>query len=70
MFALFEFSQCGITICCDESGKADQGSLNLARQSGNDPSLVGLLRVYKNYYPEIVVGQATSGKAAVFKVRI
>ncbi|GJN85980.1 hypothetical protein PLIIFM63780_009556 [Purpureocillium lilacinum] len=32
--------------------------LNLSRQTGNDPCLVGLLRVYKDYYPEIIVGEA------------
>jgi len=45
-----------------------QDSLNLSRQTGNDPALVGLLRVYKNYYPEVIVGDATKGKAAPFKV--
>ncbi|KYK58654.1 hypothetical protein DCS_05671 [Drechmeria coniospora] len=32
--------------------------LNLSRQTGNDPCLVGLLRVFKDYYPEIIVGDA------------
>ncbi|XWW96780.1 hypothetical protein V2A60_004760 [Cordyceps javanica] len=35
-----------------------QNLLNLSRQTGNDPTLVGLLRVYKDYYPEIIVGEA------------
>ncbi|GJN75235.1 Mis6 domain-containing protein [Purpureocillium lilacinum] len=35
-----------------------QALLNLSRQTGNDPCLVGLLRVYKDYYPEIIVGEA------------
>ncbi|KAF7562801.1 hypothetical protein G7046_g1337 [Stylonectria norvegica] len=35
-----------------------QAVLNLSRQTGNDPSLVGLLRVFKDYYPEIIVGEA------------
>ncbi|KHN95730.1 Mis6 domain protein [Metarhizium album ARSEF 1941] len=41
--------------------------LNLSRQTGNDPPLVGLLRVFKDYYPEIIVGQAVRGKASAFK---
>ncbi|EGX96734.1 Mis6 domain-containing protein [Cordyceps militaris CM01] len=36
----------------------DKNRLNLSRQTGNDPTLVGLLRVYKDYYPEIIVGEA------------
>ncbi|GAO17257.1 hypothetical protein UVI_02061030 [Ustilaginoidea virens] len=43
--------------------------LNLSRQTGNDPPLVGLLRVFKDYYPEIIVGEAVRGKASAFKVR-
>jgi centromere protein I len=39
----------------------------LARQTGSDPSVLGLLRVYKNYYPEIVVGTVTKGRASAFK---
>ncbi|RYC64409.1 hypothetical protein CHU98_g1776 [Xylaria longipes] len=36
------------------------------RQTGSDPSLTGLLRVYKDYYPEIIVGDAARGKASAF----
>ena len=43
--------------------------LALLRQTGGDPSLTGLLRVFKNYYPEIIVGDVTKGRAASFKVR-
>ncbi|KAJ8131929.1 hypothetical protein O1611_g1693 [Lasiodiplodia mahajangana] len=42
--------------------------LSLSRQTGNDPALIGLLRVYKDYYPEIIVGEATRGKASAFNV--
>ena len=42
--------------------------LFLSRQTGNDPALTGLLRVFKDYYPEIIVGDATRGKASAFKV--
>ncbi len=45
-------------------------SLLLSRQTGNDPALTGLLRVYKDYYPEIIVGDATRGKASAFNVRV
>ncbi|KAI1853766.1 hypothetical protein JX266_001750 [Neoarthrinium moseri] len=41
--------------------------LALSRQTGNDPALTGLLRVFKDYYPEIIVGDATRGKASSFK---
>ncbi|KAI0167405.1 Mis6-domain-containing protein [Pestalotiopsis sp. NC0098] len=44
-----------------------QAVLALSRQTGNDPALTGLLRVFKNYYPEIIVGDATRGKASTFK---
>ncbi|KAI0472068.1 Mis6-domain-containing protein [Xylariaceae sp. FL0804] len=44
-----------------------QSLLSLSRQTGNDPSVVGLLRVFKDYYPEIIVGDATRGKASAFK---
>ncbi|KAJ9143753.1 Centromere protein I [Pleurostoma richardsiae] len=37
--------------------------ITLCSQTGNDLSLRGLLRVYKNYYPEITV----EGKASAFK---
>ncbi|KAL2760482.1 hypothetical protein ACRALDRAFT_2092897, partial [Sodiomyces alcalophilus JCM 7366] len=44
-----------------------QSILNLSRQTGNDPALTGLLRIYKDYYPEIIVGDAVKGKASTFK---
>ncbi|KAK2029685.1 Mis6-domain-containing protein [Colletotrichum zoysiae] len=44
-----------------------QALLNLSRNTGNDPALTGLLRVYKDYYPEIIVSDALRGRAAVFK---
>ncbi|KAK0627038.1 Mis6-domain-containing protein [Immersiella caudata] len=44
-----------------------QAILGLSRQTGSDPALVGLLRVFKNYYPEIIVGESTKGRAAAFK---
>ncbi|TDZ68351.1 Centromere protein I [Colletotrichum trifolii] len=44
-----------------------QAVLNLSRNTGNDPALIGLLRVYKDYYPEIIVSDALRGKASAFK---
>ncbi|GKU01728.1 unnamed protein product [Fusarium langsethiae] len=38
-----------------------------ALQTGNDPSLIGLLRVFKDYYPEVIVGEVVRGKASSFK---
>ncbi|KAK3326277.1 Mis6-domain-containing protein [Apodospora peruviana] len=49
------------------SPSADNTTLALSRQTGNDPPLTGLLRVFKNYYPEIIVGKATKGRASAFK---
>jgi centromere protein I len=42
--------------------------MELTRQAGNDPSLVGLMRVYKDYYPDVIVGDTTTGRASVFTV--
>ncbi|OJD31534.1 mis6 domain-containing protein [Diplodia corticola] len=41
-----------------------QQLLEMVRTSGQDPALVGLLRVYKDYYPEIIVGNAASGRTS------
>ncbi|KFA78551.1 hypothetical protein S40288_01449 [Stachybotrys chartarum IBT 40288] len=35
-----------------------QALMDLSRKTGNDPSIVGLLRVFKDYYPDIIVGEA------------
>lgn len=43
-----------------------QSLLNLTRQNANDRNLQGLLRVYRNYYPEIIVGNP--GKGSAFKL--
>jgi len=40
-------------------------SMELIRQAGNEPPLIGLMRVYKDYYPDVIVGD-TSGRASVF----
>lgn len=46
-----------------------QHSLELARRVGNEPPLVGLIRVYKDYYPDVIVGEVASSRASVFTVR-
>ncbi|KAH0566401.1 hypothetical protein GP486_000184 [Trichoglossum hirsutum] len=40
--------------------------LELSRNVGYEPALIGLIRVYKDYYPDVVVGAAASGRAAFF----
>jgi centromere protein I len=55
----------GLAICREPTAN---NRLNLSRQTGGDPNLTGLLRVFKNYYPEIIVGDITKGRAASFKV--
>ena len=42
--------------------------MELTRQSGNEPQLVGLMRVFKDYYPDVIVGDVVAGKASVFTV--
>jgi hypothetical protein len=42
--------------------------MELIRQVGNEPPLVGLMRVFKDYYPDIIVGHTVSGRASVFTV--
>lgn len=44
--------------------------MELTRRAGNEPPLVGLLRVYKDYYPDVIIGDAVSGRASVFTVFI
>jgi len=42
--------------------------MEVTRQAGNEPPLVGLMRVYKDYYPDVIVGDVTAGRASVFTV--
>jgi hypothetical protein len=42
--------------------------LELARRIGNEPPLTGLIRVYKDYYPDVIVGDVTNGRSSVFTV--
>ncbi|MCJ1378742.1 hypothetical protein MMC17_001841 [Xylographa soralifera] len=41
--------------------------LELSRNFGNEPALVGLLKVYKEYYPDVIVGQSAAGKSSPFE---
>ncbi|QSZ35832.1 hypothetical protein DSL72_006954 [Monilinia vaccinii-corymbosi] len=41
-----------------------QALMQWTRKTGHDPALVGLIRVYKDYYPEVIVGDVTSGRAS------
>ncbi|CAG8955260.1 hypothetical protein HYFRA_00011242 [Hymenoscyphus fraxineus] len=40
--------------------------MELTRQAGNEPPLVGLMRVFKDYYPDVIVGDVITGRASVF----
>ncbi|OBT67214.1 hypothetical protein VE03_02723 [Pseudogymnoascus sp. 23342-1-I1] len=51
---------------CETIPNSIAARLELARRAGNEPSLVGLIRVYKDYYPDVIVGQLTAGRASVF----
>ena len=42
--------------------------LELKRDIGNEQSLNALLQVYKNYYPDIIVGEAGPFKSGLFSV--
>ena len=43
--------------------------LELAKKVGSEAPLLGLIRVYKDYYPDVIVGEAGTGRIAVFGVR-
>jgi len=53
-------------ICCEALLTLIR--MELTRQAGNEPPLVGLMRVYKDYYPDVIVGDVTAGRARVFTV--
>ena len=42
--------------------------LELSRTFGDEPPLLGLLRVYKEYYPDIIVGEESTRKQQCFEV--
>ena len=45
-------------------------SLELSRNFGSEPALIGLLKVYKEYYPDVIVSQSAAGKSLLFEVNI
>ena len=42
--------------------------LQLSSIAANEPSILGLVQVYKRYYPDIIVGSNASRKASQFAV--
>jgi centromere protein I len=42
--------------------------LELCSNINHEPALVGLIRVFKDYYPDVIVGDATAGRASYFSV--
>lgn len=60
----------GCVLCFSRSSDLIKSSrLELSRIIGNEPALVGLIRVYKEYYPDVIVGDAAAGRASHFDVR-
>jgi centromere protein I len=45
-----------------------QQLLELSRGLGNEPALQGLLRVYKDYYPDIILGSASISRKSFAQV--
>jgi hypothetical protein len=43
-------------------------SMELTQRAGSEPGLVGLMRIYQDYFPHIIVTATTSRRAAVFTV--
>ena len=48
---------------------SNQNSLELKRIVGNEQPLLGLLQIYKDYYPDVIVERLASTKSGVFSVR-
>ncbi|KAF2083885.1 inner centromere protein-like protein mis6, partial [Saccharata proteae CBS 121410] len=42
-----------------------QQLLELVRVTGPDPALIGLLQVYKDYYPDIIIGSTASARTSL-----
>lgn len=42
--------------------------LELSRSYGNEPAVLGLLKVYKKFYPDVIVNQSVAGKPSIFEV--
>ncbi|KAI9697992.1 MAG: hypothetical protein M1836_004345 [Candelina mexicana] len=44
-----------------------QALLELSHSVADEPALRGLIRVYKDFYPDIITGDATAGRASYFR---
>ena len=53
---------------CTPAHHCHHHRLELSRSIGNDSALLGLLRTYKEHYPDVILYQPT-GKGATFAVR-
>lgn len=47
---------------------ADNVRLDLARSAGNEPALVSLLHVYKQYYPDVLLDSIGTARVLVLAV--
>jgi centromere protein I len=54
-------------MACHTHHSPASPSLELLQRFPGDPGLVALLRVYKDYYPEIILGEAVRGRASAFR---
>lgn len=45
-------------------------SLEVSRTAVGEPALLGLLRVYKEYCPDVIVSQPAAGRFTGFKVKL
>lgn len=44
--------------------------LELVSKVGNEPAVIGLLRVFKDYYPDIIIGNLSSGRGSMPPVSV
>ena len=56
-------------LCCEKLNLTSFQRLELYRTTGNGSPLLGLLRVYEDYCPDIMIGQSTPGRLSKFEVR-
>lgn len=64
--ALYE-SILGVTFLCSLT---DNSSLELKRNIGDEQPLLGLLHIYKDYYPDVIVEKLTPVQVGLFSVRV
>ena len=71
MLSLSEYSFCWYFILEHTATKLSTvHRLELSRSFGNEPTLLGLLNVYKEYYPDVILGQSVIGKISRFEVSL